>query len=67
MTVQGAATKLDVWEYQKFVTDPVSSPLGKRNRFLGEAPPLPELKANLQLTWVRVTIVPISSLVTLMR
>ena len=53
LTIQGAATKLDVWEYQKFVTDPMISPLGKRNRFLGEAPPLPELKANLQLTWVR--------------
>ena len=48
LTIQGAATKLDVWEYQKFVTDPMISPLGKRNRFLGEAPPLPELKANLQ-------------------
>jgi len=53
MTIQGAATKLDVWEYQKFVTDPMSSPLGKRNRFLGEAPPLPELKANMMLTWVK--------------
>ncbi len=46
------ATKIDKWEYQKFATDSVSSPLGKRNRFLGEAPPLPELKANLQLSWV---------------
>ena len=53
LTFQGAATKLDVWEYQKFVTDDMISPLGKRNRFLGEAPPLPELKANLQITWVR--------------
>jgi outer membrane receptor protein involved in Fe transport len=30
----------------------MSSPLGKRNRFLGEAPPLPELKGNLTLGWV---------------
>ena len=46
------ATKIDKWEYQKFATDPVSSPLGKRNRFLGEAPPLPELKGNLRIGWV---------------
>ena len=52
MTVNLGATKIDKWEYQKFVTDPVSSPLGQRNRFLGEAPPLPELKANLRLGWV---------------
>jgi len=53
MTFNLGATKIDKWEYQKFVTDPVSSPLGKRNRFLGEAPPLPELKANLRIGWVR--------------
>jgi outer membrane receptor protein involved in Fe transport len=52
ITVNFNATKIDVWEYQKFATDEVSSPLGKRNRFLGEAPPLPELKANLQVSWV---------------
>ena len=46
------ATKIDLWEYQKFATDPMSSPLGQRNRFLGEAPPLPELKANLRIGWV---------------
>ena len=45
-------TKIDLWEYQKFATDEVSSPLGKRNRFLGEAPPLPEIKANLRIGWV---------------
>jgi len=52
MTANLGATKIDKWEYQKFVTDPVSEPLGQRNRFLGEAPPLPELKANLRLGWV---------------
>ncbi|NKB33093.1 MAG: TonB-dependent receptor plug domain-containing protein [Pseudomonadales bacterium] len=52
MTANLGATKIDLWEYQKFVTDPVSEPLGKRNRFLGEAPPLPELKGNLRLGWV---------------
>lgn len=52
ITANFNATKIDKWEYQKFATDPVSSPLGKRNRFLGEAPPLPELKANLRLGWV---------------
>ena len=30
----------------------MSEPLGKRNRFLGEAPPLPEDKANLRIGWV---------------
>ena len=52
LSLNFAATKIDKWEYQKFVTDPMSSPLGKRNRFLGEAPPLPELKGNLTLGWV---------------
>jgi iron complex outermembrane receptor protein len=52
ISVNFNATKIDLWEYQKFATDSVSSPLGKRNRFLGEAPPLPELKANLRVTWV---------------
>ena len=46
------ATKIDLWEYQKFATDPMSSPLGNRNRFLGEAPPLPEVKANFRIGWV---------------
>jgi iron complex outermembrane receptor protein len=52
ITVNFNATKIDLWEYQKFATDPMSSPLGQRNRFLGEAPPLPELKANLRIGWV---------------
>ncbi|MDD9894727.1 MAG: TonB-dependent receptor, partial [Gammaproteobacteria bacterium] len=52
ITANLGATRIDKWEYQKFVTDPVSSPLGKRNRFLGEAPPLPEDKANLRIGWV---------------
>jgi len=52
ITVNFNATKIDLWEYQKFATDSVSSPLGKRNRFLGEAPPLPEVKANLRIGWV---------------
>ena len=52
MTINSNVTKIDKWEYQKFPTDPVSSPLGKRNRFLGEAPPLPELKGNVRLGWV---------------
>lgn len=52
MTFNLGATQIDKWEYQKFVTDEMSSPLGKRNRFLGEAPPLPELKANLRIGWV---------------
>jgi iron complex outermembrane receptor protein len=52
ISVNFNATKIDLWEYQKFATDPMSSPLGKRNRFLGEAPPLPELKANMRVTWV---------------
>ena len=52
MTINSNVTKIDKWEYQKFPTDPVSSPLGKRNRFLGEAPPLPELKGNIRLGWV---------------
>ncbi len=52
MTINFNATKIDVWEYQKFPTDPVSEPLGQRNRFLGEAPPLPEYKANLRIGWV---------------
>ena len=52
ITMQFNATKIDLWEYQKFATDPISSPLGQRNRFLGEAPPLPELKANMRVSWV---------------
>ena len=52
ITTNLGVTKLDLWEYQKFATDPVSSPLGQRNRFLGEAPPLPEIKANLRIGWV---------------
>ena len=52
MSIRGQATQIDTWEYQKFPTDPVSSPLGKRNRFLGEAPPLPEWKGNLRVGWV---------------
>jgi iron complex outermembrane recepter protein len=52
ITANFNATKIDKWEYQKFATDPVSSPLGKRNRFLGEAPPLPEIKANLRVGWM---------------
>lgn len=52
ITANLGATRIDKWEYQKFVTDPVSEPLGKRNRFLGEAPPLPEDKANLRIGWV---------------
>ena len=52
ITANFNATKIDKWEYQKFATDPVSSPLGQRNRFLGEAPPLPEYKGNLRLGWV---------------
>ena len=51
-TAQLNATKIDLWEYQKFATDPMSSPLGNRNRFLGEAPPLPEVKANFRIGWV---------------
>ena len=52
ITANLGVTKIDVWEYQKFKTDAMSSPLGKRNRFLGEAPPLPEVKANLRVGWV---------------
>ena len=52
ITANLGATKIDKWEYQKFATDPVSEPLGLRNRFLGEAPPLPEVKANLRVGWV---------------
>ena len=52
ITANLGLTKIDLWEYQKFATDPVSSPLGKRNRFLGEAPPLPEVKANLRIGWL---------------
>jgi hypothetical protein len=52
ITANLGVTKIDLWDYQKFATDDVSSPLGKRNRFLGEAPPLPEIKANLRIGWV---------------
>lgn len=52
ITTNLAATKIDKWEYQKFPNDPVSEPLGQRNRFLGEAPPLPEWKGDLRIGWV---------------
>ena len=52
LSINGQATQIDTWEYQKFPTDPLTSPLGKRNRFVGEAPPLPEWKGNLRIGWV---------------
>ena len=52
VSVNLGVTKIDKWDYQKFATDPTSSQLGLRNRFIGEAPPLPEIKANLRIGWV---------------
>lgn len=46
------ATQIDVWDYQQYPTSAVTSPLGKRNRFVGEAPPLPEWKGNFSIGWV---------------
>ncbi len=52
MTVNMSATQIDTWDYQKLSTDPTQSLVGLRNRFLGEAPPLPEWKGDLRLGWV---------------
>ncbi len=52
MTVNVNATKIDTWDYKRLPTDPIFEALGKRNRFLGEAPPLPEWKADMRIGWV---------------
>lgn len=52
MTVNLNGTKIDTWDYQRLSTDKTSSLLGLRNRFLGEAPPLPEWKGDMRIGWV---------------